>query len=134
MSTYIAQSNIEDVFGTANVAAWSQLDPETDSADTDRIDRAIEWAEDWFESRMRDGRYAVPMSGTIPAVVVDVVARLAGHWLYRSRGFRDTDAVGDKVTEHYDFAESTIDRLLSGQIVLDAPRSATAGSAPEVVL
>lgn len=134
--SYIVQSNIEDVFGVANVAKWSQLDPDSTTADTDRISSAIAWAEDWIDSRLRDSRYEVPIQGSsgTPSLIVDVAAKLAGHWLYRSRGFRDDDQTGDKIAEHREDADDTIDKILSGRLVLDAARSETAGSAPEVVL
>jgi len=64
---------------------------------------------------------------------VDVCRRLAAHWLYSSRGFVDSDTVGDRMQEHYEFAETTLDRIASGQIRLNASLSRTRPTAPEVV-
>lgn len=85
MGRYISQTDIEDRFGVSTVAKWSQLDEATDAADTDRITRAIEWAEELVENRFRGTRYAVPFSGT-SKMLVDWCAVHAGVWLYSSRG------------------------------------------------
>lgn len=88
MAKYIAQSDIEDVFGVDNVALWSNLDNSDDMADTVRIAKAIEYAEEDIENRFRESRYAVPFVGTtgnIPKVLIDWMAKIAGLWLFECR-------------------------------------------------
>lgn len=133
---YCTSSDIQDLIGESNLAAWSQLDPDTEGADDTRIERAIAWADAWIDGRLRDGRYLLPLaaiSGEL-TVILDVSRRLAAHWLYSSRGFVDADTVGDRMQEHYEFAETTLDRIASGQLKLNATQSRTRPTAPEVVL
>jgi len=47
--TYCTQADIENIFGAVNVATWSQLDNDTEDADTARIAKAIEWATSWLD-------------------------------------------------------------------------------------
>lgn len=91
MGTYASQSDLEAVFGTTNVAKWSQLDPAQDNttADTTRIAAAIAHAEADIDDRFRFSMYQVPLAGLagVPKVLIHWVAVLAGMWLYRSRAW-----------------------------------------------
>lgn len=97
MGTYISQTDIENVYGTDNVAAWSDLTG-GDTANTTRIASAISYAEGFVENYFRVSRYQVPfvqLSGAYDVVLVDWMAVLAGDWLYRSREVRrKTDTPG----------------------------------------
>jgi phage gp36-like protein len=98
---YSTQSDIENIFGTANVARWSQLSPTVQTADAARIALSIENADAEIDSIFYGSRYLVPFSG--PNIKVrDWSAKLAGVWLYTSRavnnggrsgGADDTDRV-----------------------------------------
>lgn len=134
--SYATQANLESVFGVDNVARWSQLDPDEAGADTDRIAAAIAYASAWIDARLSGGRYIVPLpDGTsAPLIIVDAAARIAGWWLYGSRGFHDADAKGDRVQEHREHAESVLDRIVSGQVqIVGAPLLQQAGYSPAVV-
>lgn len=88
MGTYIVQSDVENLFGTQNVAEWSNLDNDGTGVVAARVAAGIAYAEGYIEDRFREGPYIVPFvntgSGT-PVVLKDWCARLAGAWLYRSR-------------------------------------------------
>src|SRR3990167_8812449 len=100
MGTYILQSNVEDVFGTANVVRWSQLDPDTVTVNATRVAAAISYAEEYVENKFRGSRSAVPFSGAAQQLI-DWCAKLAGVWLYESRGSRD--GVGDDDQNRFRF-------------------------------
>lgn len=136
---YIDQGDIEDVFGVSNVAAWSQLDAtQQDTADTDRIASAIAFAEEDVENRLRESRFAVPLSGTsgtIPRCVVEWCAIKAGVWLYRSRGMTTTqdDADKDRYAGMEEYANQQIDLVLSGKLKPALTRAVTGPTAPVVL-
>lgn len=114
MGTYISQSDVEDTFGTDNIAVWSDLSG-AGSADTTRIARAIEYAEEDIENRFRDGRYALPFS-PIPNVIKNWCAVIAGIWLFDSRpGFKHTEEETEGFNKLLTRTEATIDCYTSGQ-------------------
>ena len=140
MGTYISQSDIEDVYGVANVAQWSVIEPTGDptTANTTRTAAAITYAESYVEDRMRASRYAVPMSasgGSFPPVVKDWMARLAGVWLYESRAGRGGSNDEDSpVTGHRAAVSMEINAAVSGMQRLNlALNYAATPSAPTVV-
>lgn len=142
MGTYIVQADIESVFGTANVARWSQLAPTSETADTARIATAIAYAEGVVESRFYMGRYAVPLTGTAAALaqVKDWCAKIAGVWLYESRGMNDTVENQDgeqvpvnRISPHRRAALKEIDEVVAGTRKLALSANGTGPSAPVVV-
>lgn len=123
MSVYITQSDVEDQFGENNVAVWSQLDNTTTGADTTRISKAIDSAEQTVEDRFRGGPYAVPFTGGGARGLVKVIewcAKLAGVWLYENRGLRDDNEGGNKLTKIKADVFHEIAAYLSGQMRLKA--------------
>lgn len=99
---YCTQSDIEDIFGTQNVAQWSNLDNVTQTADTNRIARALQHATDEINTTFRGGIYAVPLvlnSGA--GTVVAWAAKIAGIWMYNNRGQLDTITAADGSTHQY---------------------------------
>lgn len=133
MGVYIAQSDIEDIFGIDNVRIWSNLANEDSSANSARITNAIEYAEAEIENRFRNGRYAVPFANG-GSVLVNWIASLAGIWLFEHRPvFNESDeATGfDNLRESLDME---IEQYLSGQRLLPADLAAsTEVTAPVVV-
>lgn len=128
--SYIAQGDIEDVFGTSNVAMWSQLDNTSTTSDANRIGRAITYAEHFVENRFRGGPYQIPFlstSGTLYQVK-DWCAKLAGIWLYEHRGMRDDNASGNLMSDMKIAVYREIDDCLAGIFRLNAGRAE--GAAP----
>ena len=137
MGQYLSRSDVEAVFGIDNVVAWSNLDNTQAGANEGRIDTAIAYAEAAIDDRFRGGRYRVPIvcsSGGTPKVVVGWAAKLAGIWLYESRGLRDGDEMGNKLSALKQRVEAEISMYLSGQRRLAAELSGDAPNAPAVVL
>lgn len=112
---YVTLSGVQDVFGEENVAVWSDL-AQAGELDEDRVDRAIAWADEDINSRFRGSRYDVPLPAT--AQVEHWGAVLAGVWLYRARGMRDTDPE-DKITALKKEIEDEIADVLAGARNLD---------------
>lgn len=133
MGTYIGQSDIEDVFGTSNVAHWSNLAGGT-GADTVRIARAIAVAEEDVENRFRGSEYAIPFA-PIPEVVKNWCAVLAGLWLFESRpGFNKTAEEEEGFTTMREKIDSEIDAYRSGQRKLSSNKvSSKQPGAPVVI-
>lgn len=123
MGRYIQQSDIEDVFGEANVLVWSNLDNDSETVNTTRIARAIAYAEEDIENRFRCGQYVIPFvgsAGSLPSVLTDWMAKLAGVWLYESRPQR-VGSGDDENAEEINFSrmrrqvEKEINQYVSGQ-------------------
>jgi len=125
---YSTQSDLENFWGSDNIAAWSDLTGGK-TADTTRIAAAIAYADKKIDNRFRrQSRYEVPFTtgtdGTYDDQLIDWSAGLAGDWLYRSRQVRRRvrDGEGDE-----GLTSSTVSRInteiaaaVSNQIMLDA--------------
>jgi len=135
MGRYAAQSDVEAVFGTANVAVWSNLDSDSTTANTSRIASAIAVAEQSIDDRLRGGPYSLPLtavgSGGL-VTVTDWAARLAGVWLYESRGVEDETA--NQIAAHKKMVHGEIDAYMAGTRRLDCLRSGSIGMhAPMII-
>ncbi len=111
--SYIDQSDIKNVFGEDNIVKWSNLDNDGSTADTNRIQKGIDWAETYTENRFRNGRYAVPFSSA-PEQLQDIMAKLAGIWLYESRGLTDENTEGNKLADMRVKVDDEISLILNG--------------------
>jgi phage gp36-like protein len=128
---YAAQSDIENVFGTANVALWSQLDPTQSTVDTSRIQTALDNADAQINAFFRDGPYIVPLADAADAAITSSwAAVLAGAWLYFSRGLRDDNRDGDKLSTRQLAIYSDMALYKSGIKRLAAARRWPTPSAP----
>jgi hypothetical protein len=87
--SYATQSDLEDLFGPANIAAWSLFETGTPSgpADAARIATALAHADAEINAQFAGGPYAVPLvvAATSRPVVTCWAAVIAGVWLYGSR-------------------------------------------------
>lgn len=131
--SYIAQSDIEAIFGATNVAKWADMDNNANAgAIAARIAAAIAYAEDEIDLRLRGHAYIVPISGTsgsTPRSIVDAAARLAGVWLYESRGMADDNV---EIGRHREQVDRLVNRIIAGQVRLDAVRSADHPDVPVI--
>ncbi len=132
MGRYIVQGDIENVFGVDNVATWSNLQNNTTAADTARITKGIEWAEDRLDSMFRTSRYVIPFAGTITEEIKYWVSVMAGSWLHRPRGLRETD-LKDKIAALMETVEDDIQAHQSGQRRLNLALIETQPNSPVVV-
>ena len=125
--SYCTQTDIENIFGVTNVVLWSNLDNQTTTADATRIAAAIAYAGSFIDDRFQDGRFVVPLQsrgGSGLAQITDIAARLAGCWLYESRGMADLSdesiAGNNTVRNHRKYAEKMIDDYAKGRVTLSA--------------
>jgi hypothetical protein len=82
---YATQTDLDDVFGRANLVAWAEVDP-SGILDLPRIQRALDYADATIDDYFRDGPYASPLVlGASKATVATWAATIAGIRLYRSR-------------------------------------------------
>jgi phage gp36-like protein len=130
---YATQADMEDVFGAANVLAWSDT-AGAGVADAGRISRALAHADQTIDDMFRGGPYSLPLSGGsgVPAKVTEWAAKLAGVWLYEARGLRDTD--GNRLADMAEAVKTEIRSYLTGPRRLLATRHANTPEAPVVIL
>jgi len=129
MSSYCAQSNIETVYGTDNVADWAAIDSNTSSPT--RIAYAISVCSEELDDVARCVGYAIPLqteAGATPTSVQHWTAVAAGLWLYESRGAQDYDQAGLPRHGHAwrrVWKDNFLERLRDGKIRLDAVMGST---------
>jgi hypothetical protein len=138
MGAYISQTTLELHWGADNVAQWSNLgnttlNGSTVAADTSRIDEAIALGEGLIESRFRDSRYTLPLSGSASSMAVvrrwmSVVSKVM---LYRGRGTQDE--VSARVELEMTQVMQEIDTYLSGQRRIDLSLARNQAGCPTVV-
>lgn len=134
---YCTQADIEAIFGTANVATWSNLGNSSTTADTNRIAAAIEEADAEVDGRFRGSQYALPLAtatAATPMAIKVIAARIAGASLYESRSIvtvsEDETPTGSKVAAARREAHRSMDRYLSGRASLDAVKEGTGSVGP----
>jgi len=114
---YITQALLEDRLGLSEVVLYADRDGDG-LADADVVARAIDDASAEMDGYLA-GRYSLPISGTVPPLLVRIAADLA---LYRL-------ALAHQVTEElrrrYDDAVRLLRGIQSGAISLGLPASET---------
>ena len=123
--SYAQQSDIEDIFGPVNVAAWSLFETgsPTGTATASRIATALTVADAVINGAFEGGPYALPLACiTMQSTVVRWAATIAGIWLY---GSRMTTSYVDYAGNRYLALRTAIDQEMalyrSGVFRLDAP-------------
>ncbi len=98
--SYAQPTDIDAVFGPADVAAWTQYADAADGpADPDRVAAALAYADGEVDAFFAAGPYAVPLtpSADVRATVAYWAAVIAGCWLYGSRaGVSYVDYAGNR--------------------------------------
>jgi phage gp36-like protein len=132
---YATQEDIESQFGVSNVTAWSQLDNTQTTADTGRIQTALDYADGKIISTFAGyGNYATPLAplGSDVVLVTRWAAIIAGAWLYQSRGLRDADATGDHISNLLADVDAQMLRYRSSE-KLNAARRWPTATAPTAI-
>ena len=137
MPTYAAQSDIEDLFGKSNVAIWSNLEGESDVADTNRITKALNYADSYINNELRDSPWVMPTDSP-NFEINDLASRLAGLWLYEARG-HDAEDISDgdgellnKMGWHRRYVDKRLKRIASGDLDIGLEREHTSPTGPIV--
>jgi phage gp36-like protein len=125
MANYAIQSDIEDIFGPTNVAAWSLFETSTPTgpADPTRLATALAYADAQINAFFADGPYALPLAcATTQPVVTRWAATIAGIWLYGSRTTASyIDYEGNRYIALQTAVQQEMDLYKSGVNRLDAP-------------
>ncbi len=129
---YCNRTDIELMFGRANVAQWADLENTADAQlGFTRVSRSIEVAQEIIDNALRDGRYVIPFISP-PVAIVNIAATLAGVWLYESRGIEDFDedtgAAIHKLSAHKRMASHTLSEIRGVKQSLDAPTTSRSGA------
>lgn len=86
----LTRAGLDIQFGCKNITEWADLNNSGNSIEINaRINYALAWAPEEMASRISGGR---PLPTTTSVVVENVQYKLAGIWLYESRGIPDQDA------------------------------------------
>lgn len=119
-----SREEVEDLFGANNVSKWADKDNDESAVKIRRrIRRAIEWATADARMRLTDTGVRLSELRDAPLVLRDAVSRMAGVWLYETRGLEDTtdDSDGKHVLMiHKKEAKKFYDGLRSGRYRIDA--------------
>ena len=120
------RGDTEAIFGIGNVAKWADLDEDQSATKiAARIGRAIIYATTDFYDRLRGGVVAIPFT-TPDHTSISLCARLAGVWLYESRGVEDWDpetgAPGHILTWHRDHVYRELNKIKNGQRRIEQTR------------
>jgi len=127
--TYVDQGDLELMFGVKNIRVWSNL--ENDSATTTdalRVTEAILQAEAELQSLFEMSSYSWPIP-TDPRVR-RWVCTLAVHWLYMSRGLRETEDLDNKLEALKNRVLQEVKLVLLGASKLQSPRAEGHPTAP----
>lgn len=118
--SYAAQSDMQDIYGIANVISWSQLNETVvdglgnPTIDASRVAKSLLVADDYINLRLQGGIVAVPIViSPLPVTITDIAARLAGWWLYTSRGFDETTPMGKVFKGQMGFHRCYVDEMLT---------------------
>ncbi len=119
MADYCTRSDIERIFGAANVTRWADLDSNGDTqAIAERISGAISAASAEVDSILAGSPIRVPLA-TVPVLIREVTASLAGVLLYEGRGTQGVSVEGGQVVHPYIFkrqwAVSVLEELKAGR-------------------
>lgn len=111
---YATQADIEAVFGPKNVEKWADLDHSgSEAAITARITAALAYAEGYIDDRLRGGPFEIPITASVPVTITDCTAKVAGLWLYESRGAVDFNPASEGDPEdRFSFMRKQIDHWL----------------------
>ena len=127
MGNWITQTDLEQYFGTSNIAKWSNMENDEAGADTEKIARAITYGEEYIADRFRDSMYVVPfvaIAGVTPIVLLHWMTVFAGAYLYEARGFQDTDEDA-RFAKLKEAAEMQMAECVSGQRRLQLVKSSS---------
>lgn len=133
---YSVRADIEVRFSKGNIAKWADLDDDGVLADIEsRITAAITYADAVIDARLRGGPYTIPfVASTLPELILDASAKLAGVWLYEARGVTDWDVESGKPQHQLHFQKNEVMKLLKelmvGRVRLDLTFTT---SIPEVI-
>lgn len=113
--TYWAQVGVQAIYGTFNVAQWSQKDNDVATLDTTALQNAGDRVDRYFNRRLRENDYASPLPSTSSDMpyMTDLGNELVGVYLYQGRVGHDADEGMDgAIAGHHEHAEAELNRMM----------------------
>lgn len=106
MSTYCAQADIEEIFGSQAVDKWLTVNSDDGAAaKLARVNRAIAYAGDVIDDVMRLTSYKIPCvtsAAAVPTTIKNIASVIAGVWLFEIRGVENIQMQdGHPMHRHY---------------------------------
>lgn len=131
---YGSQTDMENVFGTTNIEVYSDLENNAPAQlDLTRVQAASDYADDQINNFFYEGPFTVPLSFTQAWARTAArywYAKLAGTWLYQSRGVRDDDGAAKRYVEMTAQVFREMAQYKSGALRLGAQRRWPSPTAP----
>lgn len=112
--------NLYSLYGKVNIRKWADLDGDKNNDDIDnRIDARLVDAEDYVNSRLIQGKYDAPFTGTAPKIVTYITTLYAGILLYESsRVAAGSKSMREEVSRQRQQFNMYMKQILSGQLLL----------------
>lgn len=131
---YCVRTDVEQLFGTTNVARWSDLDNDEDATKIeDRITYACEEAYVEINSLLRSTRYTVPFESPYSREIVTLAATFAGIWLYEAKGYNDEEGEARRYAGVRKRFYQRAKAIVMGARVLKTHEPVSINTAPTVV-
>ncbi len=135
---YATRADMEGECGIPSVGKWADLSGDGDAEEiAAQIKKALDWADDYIDSRMGPAGFVVPLTGMSSAsstVIRQVATKLSVVQLYRHRGARDEDPIADQMAIKQEWADDELRRLrMPGRFTAAKGRS-NVPSAPVVAV
>ena len=132
MGDYIDNDDLYERWGRTRVRRWAQREPDNATDPDDLLTRAIENGEAYVADRLRNGPYAIPVSGP-PTTLKFIMATVAGWWLYQGVAAAPDDPERQEVAMQKAESDELLDKFLSSVLRWDSDRSHDHGNAPAVI-
>lgn len=125
MADYIVRSDIENIFGEANVQKWADINNDKQpSKIQSRINYFCKFSTVYVNGRLIQGRYAVPFDeDSVPTIIVHLTSLIAGVGLYDGRLIIPAEPRRDEASGQRKQSRKLLYEILSGQLRLIDPIS-----------
>ena len=131
---YCVRADVEVIYGKDNVNKWGDINNtgELDEV-TSRVSWAIDNADVYIDGKLKGGPYKLPFTST-PALIKDLSARLAGHFLFQTRILDDEVPSEVSIAEqHKRYVDQVLREIVSGVMKLLDSGVTIAVEIPEAV-
>ena len=132
---YFAQSDMEAIYGTYNIATWGNFTPNATSTDSTRISTCIAQVGASIDAYMAQGPYQVPLvssaDGTsTPIIIVQYAAYLGGYWLWDTRNLNKVKEEVAEMKRKRDYAMQGLMQIIHGRMQIPAILRGTGRNIP----
>lgn len=116
---YSSQTCLYNKFGQENITRWATFaDNETETTISQRIQNAIDYADNYVDDYLLGGPYMLPFVDPIPTTINDIACVVAGVQIYTARGIDDFDEAPNRLTTLMLEAVRQLGMIKSGRMEL----------------